>query len=46
MRVGPGSDKASYNMISELMAQVIQIKEQMDGYRGYRRIDNKEHNEP
>ena len=44
MRVGPGSDKASYDMISELMAQVIQIKEQMDGCSGYRRIDNKEHN--
>ena len=43
-RVGPGSDKASYDMISELMAQVIQIKEQMDGCSGYRRIDNKEHN--
>ena len=44
MRVGPGSDKASYDMISELMAQVIQIKEHMDGCSGYRRIDNKEHN--
>ena len=45
MRVGPGSDKASCGMISELMAQVSQIKKkQMDGYSGYRRIDNKEHN--
>ena len=44
MRVRPGSDKASCDMISELMAQVIQIKKQMDGCSGYRRIDNKEHN--
>ena len=44
MRVGPGSDKASYDMISQLMAQVIRIKEQLDGCSGYRRIDNKEHN--
>ena len=32
MRVGPGSDKASCDMISELVAQMIQMKTHMDGY--------------